>query len=214
MKDKELMGIYKSLVPFLSEVCGVGCEIVVHDVTDPDRSIVAIANSSTGRKIGDSMTDLARNIATGGDYKINDFISGYTAVSKKKKYLSYTYYIKNNGKLIGLLCVNKDSAVVKDVADGIAKLLDTFNLIPLKEEETKENLEPSVSLMLRDLVEKGISQMDIPPSRMSMQEKVDVVHKLNDQGVLMMKGAVAEIALQLEISEPTVYRYLNRKRSV
>lgn len=43
-----------------------------------------------------------------------------------------------------------------------------------------------------------------------MKEKMVVVHRLEERGVLGMKGAVMEIARQLKISEPTVYRYLNR----
>ena len=45
---------------------------------------------------------------------------------------------------------------------------------------------------------------------MSLREKVRVVHRMNDEGVMMMKGAVAEIAAQLQVSVPTVYRYLNK----
>ncbi|NCB05789.1 MAG: YheO-like PAS domain protein, partial [Clostridia bacterium] len=50
-----------------------------------------------------------------------------------------------------------------------------------------------------------------PPKRMSSEEKQQIVQQLNDQGVLMLKGAVAEIAEQLYISEGTVYRYINKK---
>jgi predicted transcriptional regulator YheO len=46
---------------------------------------------------------------------------------------------------------------------------------------------------------------------MSRQEKINIVKQLNEQGILTMKGAVSEIARQLFVSEPTVYRYLNHK---
>ena len=46
---------------------------------------------------------------------------------------------------------------------------------------------------------------------MSLQEKVRIVHKLNDEGLLNVKGAVTEIAEQLSVSIPTVYRYLNKE---
>ena len=35
--------------------------------------------------------------------------SNYRAVSKEKEYLSSSYYIKNNGELIGMLCLNSNT---------------------------------------------------------------------------------------------------------
>ena len=56
MTNQELLEEYAALVPFLSDVLGKGCEVVLHDLSDPKHSIVAIANSVSGRKIGDAMT--------------------------------------------------------------------------------------------------------------------------------------------------------------
>ena len=49
------------------------------------------------------------------------------------------------------------------------------------------------------------------PARLSLQEKVKIVHHLQDAGILRMKGAIPEIAKQLGVSVPTVYRYLNKE---
>ena len=75
----------------------------------------------------------------------------------------------------------------------------------------KENLENPVVSMVRSLILKAIREVGVTPNRMTREEKVELVHKLNMQGILLMKGAVPEIAKQLSISEPTVYRYLNEK---
>lgn len=45
MTDHEVLQIYISLTPFLAEVCGSGAEIAVHDMTDPEHSLVAIKNA-------------------------------------------------------------------------------------------------------------------------------------------------------------------------
>lgn len=55
-----------------------------------------------------------------------------------------------------------------------------------------------------------ISESGILPTRLSREEKVRIVHKLNEEGLLNVKGAVAEIAERLSVSVPTVYRYLNK----
>ncbi|WP_238558869.1 helix-turn-helix domain-containing protein [Yersinia pestis] len=41
-----------------------------------------------------------------------------------------------------------------------------------------------------------------------MDEKKEIVKKLNEKGVFLLKGAVAEVAMRLETSEQTIYRYL------
>lgn len=77
--------------------------------------------------------------------------------------------------------------------------------------DIQEDLGTPVEEMLSTLVAQAVKKVGISPQRMSRQEKINIVHQLNEQGVLTMKGAVSEIAQQLFISEPTVYRYLKRK---
>lgn len=208
MTDKEVMSTYISLTPFLSEVLGHGCEIVIHDINNPTNSLVAIENSSTGREIGDSLTDLAKEIIASEDYKTKNFLSGYSGLTKKKEYLSFTYFIKNKNKLIGLLCVNKDLSSTKRFSKELKELFAQFNINLPDENNVKENLDPSIEDILENLVSNTILETNIAPNRMSREEKINLVGKLNDQGILMMKGAVSEISKQLDVSEPTVYRYL------
>ncbi len=45
---------------------------------------------------------------------------------------------------------------------------------------------------------------------MSVDEKTCVVKHLYDKGAFNLKGAVVEVAKALQVSEPTIYRYLNK----
>ena len=45
--DQELLKCYTDFVPFLAAVCGPGCEIVIHNVTNPEQSIIAIGNGTS-----------------------------------------------------------------------------------------------------------------------------------------------------------------------
>lgn len=210
MNDKKCLDMYVGMAHFWAAVCGPGCEIVVHDITHPKHSIVAIHNCSTGRQLGDPLTDLFRDIIEDELYNDKDYMVGYLGRTKDKEFLSFTYFIKNEGRLIGLLCVNKDISFVNDFMQKLQLMMDKFNLGLPQTQDAQENLNTSVADMLRNLVSNAILQTGINPRRMSMEEKVTLVHRLNEQGVLSMKGSVAEIAGQLNISEPTVYRYLNR----
>ena len=210
MTDQEVLQTYIGLVPFLAKVCGPGCEIVVHDVTDPEHSLVAIENSISGRELGNPMTDLARELADKSAYTDADFLANYSGRSKGCDFLSSTYFIKNEGRLIGLLCVNKDVTTIKQMCSTLHSVLDHFNLASPQESEYSENLDNPVENIMHARITEVIAQSGISPSRMSMAEKVRIVHRLNESGVLSMKGAVAEVASQLAISVPTVYRYMNK----
>ncbi len=209
MTDVEVLKMYVSLVPFLSEVCGPGTEIVVHDISRPDHSLIAIGNNISGRQIGNPLTDLAKEISDNSAYTEADYLANYSGYSKGRNFLSSTYYIKNEGRLIGLLCVNKDMTLVDEANGAIRALLEKFNLTAPVNSEISEELENPVTDIMRTRIAEVIAQSGVAPSRMSRMEKVRVVHQLNDSGVMMLRGAVAEIAKQLHVSIPSVYRYLN-----
>lgn len=48
---------------------------------------------------------------------------------------------------------------------------------------------------------------------MHTADKLEILRSLEAQGVFQTKGSVGQVAGELHISEPTVYRYLRRIRS-
>ena len=53
----------------------------------------------------------------------------------------------------------------------------------------------------------------IPSEAMHTADKLEILRSLEAQGVFQTKGSVGQVARELHISEPTVYRYLRRIRS-
>ncbi len=213
MTDDEVLEIYRPWVSFIAELCGPACEVVLHKVSDPEHSVVAIENGHhSGRRIGSPLTDLARDILDRGLYKTQDYIANYNGSSKGRNFNSSTFFIKNRDRLVGLLCVNRDVSVALETESLLRRLMQQYNLTVSEGTGYSETLnsDTDVDAMLSNLVHTAIVEYGVLPSRMSLKEKVAIVHKLKDQGVLKMKGAISEIAKQLEISEPTVYRYINR----
>ncbi|RKO19478.1 hypothetical protein D7Z96_20445 [Pseudarthrobacter phenanthrenivorans] len=47
---------------------------------------------------------------------------------------------------------------------------------------------------------------------MTPDEKIAAVRELERAGVFLLKGAVAQVAEDLHVSEPTVYRYVKQVR--
>ena len=70
----------------------------------------------------------------------------------------------------------------------------------------------------RYIVEKYINEcmqnMGVPSyvhaERLKVEEKIRVVKYLQDKGTFKVKGAIALVADKLDVSEPTIYRYLKK----
>lgn len=217
MTNQEIFDIFRPLVNFLGAALGENTEIVLHDFSDPEHSIIAISHGHhSGRKIGDPMTDFAREIKNGKQYKTADFKAKYRAVSKEKEYISSSYYIKNGNELIGMLCLNANTYSANQFMEAAKRLFHdiNFSVVINGEEENKieETLDTPIVSLAKSIIETTITNYIVVPERMSREEKMQVVWELDDQGVTRMKGAVSEIAKQLKISESTIYRYISQRK--
>lgn len=210
---------YIPMVNFIAQIVGENCEVVLHNVTNPDHSIVAIVNNHiSGRKVNGSLTDLAIEIIKKKLYKDRNYIDNYKAVTKNNKILrSASYFIKDdNGELIGMICVNvdvTDMVKARDVLDAMIMIDKDQNKVqPVEQNGLSlfENLDENIDEVILSLITSVLSEYEVVPERMSADEKMEVVKKLNDKGVFLFKGGVSEVAKYLKASETTIYRYLNK----
>ena len=208
---------YIPLVEFIGEACGADFEVILHDTENPERSIIAIKNGHlSGREIGGPMTELALRLARKEEYRDRDFIAGYEGrLQNGKRFISSTFFIKEQEKLIGMLCINFDPSAISALSGQVQKLLDSFHIISGSRENKSdytEVLDNSVSMLSRSIIDETISSLAVQPDRLTASEKQDVIAELNEQDVFATKGAVAQTARRLNISVPTVYRYLKKIR--
>ena len=115
---------YIKLTEFLGKALGPDYEVALHDLTRKDRSIIAIANNYiSGREVGAPLTNMALSILRDKSYEHTDYHLHYYSINVNGKDLrSSTFFIKDNGKLIGLLCINFDDSRYRDVCDRILSL--------------------------------------------------------------------------------------------
>ncbi|WP_373844525.1 transcriptional regulator [Clostridium sp.] len=202
---------YVSLINFLGEVLGEDTEIVLHDITNVDNSVVAISNGHiSGRDIGAPATNLVLKILKDGKYSRKEYITNYKGISSEGNVLrSSTYFIKDDKEeIIGMLCINISLERFRELRDFIDKFMHIKN--NNSKVEDIEKLDQSVEGIALENMQEIIKSTRIPPERMCQEEKIEVVKKLNENGIFLLKGAVSEIGEQLKSSEATIYRYLNR----
>ena len=69
-----LLQHYAKLTEFLGQALGPDYEVALHDLTDKNRSIIAIANNHvSGREVGAPLTNVALQILMDKSYETQDY---------------------------------------------------------------------------------------------------------------------------------------------
>ena len=144
-------------------------------------------------------------------YEKADYLSNYNGKSKGKNFISSSFFIKSNGKLIGLLCINRNMDTIDELDSILSAVKKHYNLLD-GGTEVEESLDTPIADLLPKMVSDEIKASGIQPQRMTTSERGVIIDNLMKAGVHNMKGAVIEIAKQLHISEPTVYRYIKKNK--
>ncbi|SUB31713.1 YheO domain-containing protein [Yersinia pseudotuberculosis] len=209
MTQDEIIKSWIPMVEFIARTYGENCEVILHDLRDLDKSIVAIKNNHiTGRQSGGTITDFALKLIHEKSWEERDFIINYKGriPGKSENIRASTFFIKDEeGEIIAMLCMNVDLTSLSLAHKIIGNLM-------FIEEDNKNDEEvlrnTSITDMLHELITDVLKNYPRAPSLLIMDEKKEIVKKLNEKGVFLLKGAVAEVAMRLETSEQTIYRYL------
>ena len=202
---------YIPLVDFLAEVFGDDAEVVLQDVSDFNNSVISIRNNHiSGRKLGAPATNLVLKVMN-GNFTDKNYVTNYRGVSAVGKVVrSSTYFIKDDKNVVvGMLCINIDIdklVQLKNHLDGILKLPEEIF------EKTTERFSVSAEGLASDSIETILEESGISPERMSQEEKMEVVYKLDKNGVFLVKVSICKVASVLNVSNATIYRYLSKIR--
>jgi predicted transcriptional regulator YheO len=210
----EVFKTYLTLVDFLSEILGKNHEIVLHDLTDLNNSIIAIKNNNSGRNVGGPATDLVLKIINNKELQLRNYISNYKGYSKNgEKFRSSTFFIRDiDDNLIGMLCINSDLSAIDKLVDAVQSIISYNNIkeFDLDSGSYSENLSSSIEELTKDSIEMIVNTKGVSPDRMTPEEKIEIVNELNQKGIFLLKGAVSEVAHHLKSSEASIYRYLSK----
>lgn len=222
--DKEFEGIppelaqYIPLAEMLVLTFGRDCEVVLHDLRTPEKSVCYVANGHvTGRKVGESFNHLISQalIASGNS---QDILANYYFRHQKKLIRSSSLFIRDkDGVLLGALCINIDTTRLTDQLQYLTSMLPGIDHAPSSIQPTGfslDSIDPTnVSRNMLDvvtsLIETIVSQTKRPFTR---QRRLEIIRFMDSRGVFQMKGAVDIVADRLEMSRVTVYAYIDEVR--
>ena len=220
-----LLQHYIKLTEFLGQALGPDYEVALHDMTDKNRSIVAIANNHiSGREIGAPLTNVALKILMDKSYETQDYRLHYCGLSAEGKTLrSSTMFIKHNSKLVGMLCINFDDSRYRAISDHILKLCHPDLFVtdvlaqPLPESEddmsarsSPEKFRNSADAVALDAINRELERMGVTPEQLTPEKRLQVIAALEAGGLFLLKGAVKSAAGSLHCSPASVYRYITQ----
>lgn len=213
--DKNQLAFYISLVKFLGEALGENYEVVLHHLEKGRFHIAAIKNNHiSGRDIDSPVTGFALDMIRSKEYLKEDYLVNYDAQTiNGKKLKGATFFIRDDhNELIGLLCINQDISKYQALSKEILALAGVAPEPLFSSTADTAHFPESVEI-LEETIE-GIIYSIVSPDFLNQQGalnkdlKVEIIRQLNEKGIFQIKGAVSQVAKILNISDPSVYRYL------
>lgn len=200
--------VFAALAPVIEGIAatfGRSCEVVLHDYRDPERSVVAVAGSVTGRVPGDAMSEIGLRVLGAGADARNEV--GYLTRAQDGRLLKCTTLPLRDvdGTVIGALCVNIDVSAINR-ATGV--LSDLLGLSSAEDTAATTNFSGDLDQVVESLVERAERAHAVPVAALGRDERLVLVRSLNEAGVFSLRGAPARIAKRLGISRTGLYNDL------
>jgi len=202
------------MVHFLGGCLDANTEIVLYSLDNIKSSIIAIHNGHiSGRKIGDPLSNFAISKMKDKGKDGPPYYLNYLGLSKDNTPLrSSSYFILDkSGIPRGVLTINIDVTKYQKAAE----LLNQLAFLPGVENIAGDNsdvdrLQSTPKDLIMDIISDVTGNKEIETTRLTMDEKLEVVKRLNLENFFLMKGAVSQIASVLDTSEASIYRYLSK----
>ena len=212
-----LLRQYVKLTEFLGAALGPDYEVALHDLTDKNQSIIAIANGYiSGREVGAPLTNMALSVLKDESYEWQDYRLHYSGLSAAGNALrSSTMFIKEDGKLIGMLCINFDDSRFQSFAQQVLTLCHPNQFVQAQDQppEGADLPRPETFRNSTDAVTQDeLGRLGVPADRLTSEERLQVISALEASGIFLLKGAVKDVAASLGCSQASVYRYLSQIR--
>jgi predicted transcriptional regulator YheO len=206
--DPTTYALVHQMAAALQRLMGPTCEVVIHDFSDFEHSIMHIEGDVTHRTVGGAATDLLLTKVAGDDTR-EDLHSYFTSLPGGKLMKSSTVFLRDKkGKAVGAFCINLDVTAFtsfRGVLDSFVKSEDRGETV----EKMSDNFQDTVqSVVTETLFEVGGS---LP--LVNRDDKIDLIARLDSKGIFRVQKAVPIVADMLDMSRATIYNYLREARS-
>lgn len=179
-------------------------EVVLHDLTQPEHAIVAIANNLSGRKEGDAATEIG--LARIKDPKFPEVLQNYpNCFPDGRPAKSTSIGLKNSkGEYVAAICLNLDVSMINAVTASLGQLTQIQEQqIPIRESFTSVNV-----TAIADALEAFAARLNTTPRALSADQRRNAIRQLTEAGLMDLKNSQRVAAEVLGVARSTIYSYI------
>ena len=163
----------KQIAQGLGETFAPFCEVVLHDLTDPNNAIVSIHNNLSGRKIGQPATELG--LARIADPNYAQVIANYAnAFADGRQAKSTSVGIKDaSGEYVAALCLNIDLTLFQGLKSAIGQFISVD-----AQSAPRESLNPAGADAIRARIDQFAARRATTPRALSAVDRRTLLKEL------------------------------------
>ena len=194
----------KKIVEALGQTLAPLVEVVLHDLTQPEHSVIAIANNLSGRQVGGATTEIG--LARIADPTFPDILQNYAnRFPDGRPAKSTSIGLRDSqGRCVAALCLNMDVSMLAAAATSVMQLVQT----QASPSGIRESLAPRHIEEVRVSLERFATAHNTTPRAMTRPQRRQAMRELADKGLLDLKNVFSEVAQVFGVARSTVYTYL------
>jgi predicted transcriptional regulator YheO len=218
-----LLAALQPVVQMLGAMVGPNIEVLLHDLTRPESSIVAIEHGHvSNRGVGGSIIsgprddvgfyEAQRQLSVKGKGEHSAILDYPTVTDGGLRLRSSTVLFRDSlGEPYAALCLNADMSMF----EATHAWLEGFMRAPSASAKATPPQADMDTLML-EIINGAVRRFGKPVSMMNKDEKTQAVQAMLQRGLFIVKGGVELAAQALGVSRFTIYNYMEaiRERGV
>ncbi len=202
---------YVSVAMMIGASFGRNCEVILHDLSIPQKSVVFVMNGHvTGRKVGQPFDHLLSIVLSSKDFK-DDYLANYQTKAKDGRLIKSSTVLLRDAKnyVIGALCINFDISIALSVQNFVSDFITTSETSKNEPESGNGTSDANnhITETTNDLIQRIIGNVDT--KSLKRKGKISLIKFMDEKGVFLIKGSIDTVADLMKISKVTVYSYLD-----
>jgi predicted transcriptional regulator YheO len=216
----------RPIVPMLAAMAGPHLEVVLHDVSKPENSVVAIANGHiSGRSVGSSVLEGPQNdkgfeAATklkSSEGAVHSLVEDYVTVTASGRQLKSASAIfrDSSGEPFATLCLNADMSGFQAAHGWLERMLKPLAqqaMAPAAAATVTPAAEPQMDTLMQEIIDAAVPVPGGTAASMKRTDKIQAVGEMQRRGLFIVKGGVERAAAALNVSRFTIYNYMEQLR--
>ena len=200
---REVFDLLKDVGLALTAMLGRSCEVVLHDTTDLEHSIVWLDGDVTGRDVGGTMTDYGlQRLQKGETHPVFNYTT-YTETGKTLK--SCSIWLRDSeGETYGAFCINLDVTAIEYLQVLVRDLAPDTSRADVGETHAQ-----TLQELLDTMITECEYQIGILTEDMTKDDRVEMVRMLDDRGAFQVRNSVSYVAGRAGVTRKTIYNDLS-----